>query len=118
MPTDSEPWRTGLVPLASGQKGEPDRPPRVFARRAAVSESTAYRLLKRHGLIREMNPASFLAERGYRVKTTRVNEQWQSDANYFFVVGWYYLISVLDDYSQFILAWKVKVDMTAESIAK
>jgi hypothetical protein len=24
----------------------------------------------------------------YRVKTIRPNEQWQSDASYFFVVGW------------------------------
>lgn len=52
------------------------------------------------------------------MKTTRVNEQWQSDASYFFVVGWYSLISVLDDYSRFILAWKLKVDMTAESIGE
>ncbi len=44
--------------------------------------------------------------RSTRVKTTRPNEKWQSDASYFFVVGWgwYYLISVLDDYSRFILA--------------
>jgi len=54
------------------------------------------------------------------VKTTRINEQWQSDASYFFVVGWgwYYLISVLDDYSRFILAWDLKLDMTAESISE
>jgi putative transposase len=54
------------------------------------------------------------------VKTTRSNEQWQSDASYFFVVGWgwYYLISVLDDYSRYILAWDLKLDMTAESISE
>jgi putative transposase len=53
------------------------------------------------------------------VKTTCINEPWQSDASYFFVVGWgwYYLISVLDDYSRFILAWDLKLDMTAESIS-
>ena len=54
------------------------------------------------------------------MKTTRSNEQWQSDASYFFVVGWgwYYLISVLDDYSRYILAWDLKLDMTAESISE
>jgi putative transposase len=32
--------------------------------------------------------------------------------------GWYYLISVLDDYSRFILAWDLKRDMTAQSISE
>jgi putative transposase len=36
------------------------------------------------------------------------------------VVGWswYYLISVLNDYSRFILAWDLKLNMTAESISE
>jgi len=38
-----------------------------------VSESTVYRLLKRHNLIRAVNPTSFPAGKEYRVKTTRVN---------------------------------------------
>jgi transposase InsO family protein len=86
----------------------------------SVSESTVYRLLKRHGLIREVKVLGFPAGKEYHVKTTRINEQWQSDASYFFVVGWgwYYLISVLDDYSRFILAWDLKRDMTAESIGE
>ncbi len=86
----------------------------------SVSESTVYRLLKRHGLIHEVEVVGFPAGKEYRVKTTRINEQWQSDASYFFVVGWgwYYLISVLDDYSRFILAWDLKRDMTAQSISE
>jgi len=32
--------------------------------------------------------------------------------------GWYYLISVVDDYSRFILAWDLELDMTAESISE
>ena len=54
------------------------------------------------------------------MKTTRINEQWQSDASCFFVIGWgwYYLISVLDDSSRFILAWDLRLDMTAESISE
>ena len=104
---------------------EPDRSSREVAcwlsdhAGFAVSESSVYRVLKRHGLIREVNVVGFPAGKEYRVKPTRVNEQWQSDASYFFVVGWgwYYLISVLDDYSRMILAWELKADMTAESIS-
>jgi len=86
----------------------------------SVSESSVYRLLKRQGLIHEVEGVGFPAGKEYRVKTTRINEQWQSDASYFFVVGWgwYYLISVLDDYSRFILAWDLKPDMTAQSISE
>jgi transposase InsO family protein len=86
----------------------------------AVPESTVYRILKRHGLVREVNLVGFPAGKEYRIKTTRRNEQWQSDASYFFVVGWgwYYLISVLDDFSRMILAWKLMLDMTAASISE
>lgn len=104
---------------------QPDRSPRELAcwltdhGGFAVSESTVYRVLKRHGLIRPVTVLGFPAGREYAVKPTRPNEQWQSDGSYFFIVGWgwYYLISVLDDYSRFILAWDLKPDLTAESIS-
>src|SRR5712692_1372812 len=41
----------------------------------AVSESTVYRVLKRHGLIRPVTVLGFPAGREYRVKSTRPNEQ-------------------------------------------
>jgi putative transposase len=86
----------------------------------SVSESSVYRPLKRHGLIREVQVLGFPAGQEYQVKTTRINEQRRSDASSFFVVGWgwYYLISVLDDYSRFILVWDLKPDMTAQSISE
>ena len=86
----------------------------------SVSESSVYRLLKRHGLIHEVEVLGFPAGKEYRVRTTRINEQWQSDGSYFFVVGWgwYDLISVWDDYSRFILAWDLQRDMTAPSISE
>ncbi len=53
------------------------------------------------------------------MKTTAPNQLWQSDASYFFVVGWgwYYSILVLDDFSRFVLASDLKPDMTAHSIS-
>jgi len=105
---------------------EPDHSPREIAcwisdnGGFSVSESSVYRVLKRHGLVREVHGEGFPASKEYRIKTTRVNEQWQSDGSYFFVVGWgwYYLISVLDDYSRMILAWELKTDMTSASISE
>jgi len=107
-------------------RAEPDRSPREIAcwlsdfAGFSVSESSVYRVLKDHGLVREVTVVGFPASPEYTVKTKRVNEQWQSDASYFFVMGWgwYYLISVLDDFSRYILAWELKTDMKAASISE
>ena len=42
----------------------------------------------------------------FQQPTLRVNEMWQVDLTYFKIIGWgwYYLSSVLDDYSRFIAA--------------
>jgi len=81
-----------------------------------VSESTVYRILKREGLIRTSTLESFPAAKEYHTKPKRVNEQWQTDATYLHVEGWgwFYLISVLDDFSRKIISWKIQNSMTAE----
>ncbi len=58
------------------------------------------------------------AGKEYQHKTTGSHQLWATDASYFRVVGWgyYYLVTVMDDYSRFILAWKVQKDMTADSL--
>lgn len=84
-----------------------------------VSEATVYRVLRRHGLNRTITVVGFPATKEFRVKTTAPNQLWQSDASYFFVVGWGwdYSILVLDDYSRFVLASDLKPDVTAHSIS-
>ena len=83
----------------------------------AVSESTVYRILKREGLVKRQE-IQLTAANEYHTKTTRPHQMWATDASYFKVVGWgyYYLVTVMDDYSRFILGWKLQKDMSANSL--
>lgn len=80
-----------------------------------VSESTVYRILKSRGLI--TTPAYRLMEAAdkYVNPTTAINQLWQTDFTYFKIQGWgwYYLSTVLDDYSRFILSWQLGASMQA-----
>ena len=83
----------------------------------SVSESTIYRILRREGLVkrRETEP---VAAREYHTKTTHPHQMWATDCSYFKVIDWgyYYLVTVMDDYSRSILAWKLQQDMAADSL--
>jgi putative transposase len=83
-----------------------------------VSETTVYRILKREGLIKPAEIVGFKAAKEYRRKTKKPNELWASDCCHLKVVewGWYYLVTVMDDHSRFILGWDLKVDMTGSSL--
>jgi len=55
----------------------------------------------------------------FQQPTLRVNEMWQTDFRYFKIIGWgwYYLSSVLDDYSRFIVAWRLCGSMSARDVS-
>ena len=83
----------------------------------SISESTVYRILRREGLVK--SPEMRLkAGKEYHRKTTGAHQLWATDASYFRVAGWgyYYLVTVMDDYSRFILSHKLQRDMTADSL--
>jgi putative transposase len=83
----------------------------------AISESTVYRMLRREGLVKRQGIQPDAAKE-YHTRTTRPHQMWATDASYFRVVGWgyYYLVTVMDDYSRFILGWKLQKDMSANSL--
>ena len=84
-----------------------------------VSESTVYRLLKAQDLI--TSPAYILmrASDQFQHPSKAVNELWQTDFTYFKIIGWgwYYLSTILDDYSRFIVAWRLCTSMSASDVA-
>jgi len=73
-----------------------------------ISESSVYRILKANGLISIPAFRVSSASDSFKDKTTAVNQMWQTDFTYFKIIGWgwYYLSTVLDDYSRYIIHWK------------
>jgi len=87
-------------------------------KRYFVSEATVYRLLKAHDLITSPAYVVIKAADRFHTQTTRPNEMWQTDFTYFKIIGWgwMYLSTVLDDYSRYIISWKLCSTMRAEDV--
>jgi putative transposase len=102
----------------------PDKSPRQLAwfitdtQQYYISESSTYRILKDFGLVTSPVFEIVHAKDEYEHKTTRVNELWQTDFTQFKVVGWgwYYLCTVLDDFSRYILAWRLAKTMETSDV--
>jgi putative transposase len=96
----------------------PDLPSRELAwhitdRDGFISESSVYRILKAHGLVKDAPEPLTPAGKEFTKKTTRPNEMWATDFTYVFVSGWgwYYVGGVLDDFSRYLICYEVKRDM-------
>ena len=83
-----------------------------------VSESTVYRTLKAHDLITSPAFIVIKAADEFTDETTAINEMWQTDFTYFKIIGWgwFYLSTILDDYSRYIIGWKLCTNMRAEDV--
>ena len=113
--------RERIVQLALG---EPELSPRELAVRFTdtesyfVSEASVYRLLKAHDLISSPAFIVIKAADEFKDKTTAPNQLWQTDFTYLKVIGWgwFYLSTILDDYSRYIVAWKLCTTMKAGDV--
>jgi len=87
-------------------------------KRYFISESSAYRILKAADLITAPSHVVIKAAAEFHDKTVAINEMWQTDFTYFKIIGWgwYYLSTILDDYSRYIIAWKLCTTMKAGDV--
>lgn len=116
-----EPQRKALLDMALD---EPDLSPREMAVRFTsakgyfVSEATVYRILKEHDLVTSPAWIVMKAADKFNEPTTAINQLWQTDFTYLKVVGWgwYYLSTVMDDYSRYIVSWKLCTGMAASDV--
>ncbi len=115
--------RSEIIELALDQ---PELSPRELAvrftdeRKYFVSEASIYRLLKANDLITSPAYIIIKAADEFKDKTTAPNQLWQTDFTYLKVTGWgwYYLSTVLDDFSRYIVAWKLCNTMQASDVTE
>src|SRR3712207_5899872 len=104
--------------------GKPELSPRELAvrftdrERHFVSEVSVYRLLAAHDLITSPAFVVVKAADEFHAKTTAPNQLWQIDFTYLEVIGWgwFYLSTVLDDFSRYVIAWKLCASMAASDV--
>lgn len=102
----------------------PDRSPRQIAwlftdeKGYFISESSAYRILKGFDLVERPAFQMMSAADEFKHPTKRIHELWQTDFTYFKIQGWgwYYLSTVLDDFSRYIIAWKLTATMSTTDV--
>ena len=105
---------------------EPELSPRELAVRFTdtksyfVSEASVYRLLKAHDLITSPAFIVIKAASAFKDKTTAINQMWQTDFTYIKIIGWgwFYLSSILDDFSRYVVAWKLCTSMKASDVTE
>ena len=84
-----------------------------------LSEATAYRILKDHDLITAPAWIVMKAADKFHQPTTAINQLWQTDFTYLKVTGygWFYLSTVMDDYSRYIISWRLCLGMGASDVS-
>ena len=85
-----------------------------------ISESSVYRILKKRGLITAPSHILISASNEFKDKTNFVHEMWQTDFTYFKILGWgwYYLSTVIDDFSRYIVYWELCRNMKVNDVQR
>jgi putative transposase len=82
----------------------------------AVSPATVYRVLKQAGLLGRRWAQPSRKGTGF-VQPLRPHEHWHIDISYLNIAGtFYFLISVLDGYSRFVVHWEIRPSMLEEDV--
>ena len=116
----------GMVVTLALEKNNTQLSPRELAVKMTdemgifISESSVYRILKLQGLISPSEHHFIAAADEFRHKTAFPNQMWQTDFTYFKILGWgwYYLSTVIDDYSRYIIHWELCKSMEWKDVKR
>ncbi len=82
----------------------------------AVSPSSTWRVLSQAGLLQKWNSKKSLKGTGF-VQPLKPHEHWHVDVSYLNICGtFYYLCSLLDGYSRYIVHWEIREQMTETDV--
>ena len=118
-----ESYRTKVIEVALDRSGASPREIATFMTDNSghfISESSVYRILKAVNLITSPNHILVKAANEFKDKTTRIHQMWQTDFTYFKVEGWgwFYLSSIMDDYSRFIIHHELCTTMKTPDVER
>ena len=118
-----ESYRTKVIEVALDRSEDSPREIATFMTDNSghfISESSVYRILKAVNLITSPNHILVKAANEFKDKTTRIHQMWQTDFTYFKVEGWgwFYLSSIMDDYSRFIIHHELCTTMKTPDVER
>ena len=83
---------------------------------AAVSPSSVYRVLSSAGLLRATSAKPSQKGTGFN-QPSQPHQHWHIDITYINICGtFYYLCTILDGYSRYIVHWEIRAAMTAADV--
>ena len=82
----------------------------------AVSPATVYRVLKQAGAFHQRSRSATGKGKGFH-QPERPHDHWHVDVSYLNIAGtFYYLLSILDGYSRYIVHWEIRESMTEADV--